>query len=185
MGLELEVEPQNIADIVDRDVGALKLITGGKLKKKLEADMVVIDVGNLLDMLCPALTDPNAKVNAVVLALEVVTGRRSIEILSSAEFYLDKTMTRTGYRTMFKGQAKSALFPTKDFEIPLLAPFHIVQDALIRVRKAVSPVIKGLDNAQVNLIFARGLSDTLESITHLNITPHGLELYMPWQHINY
>jgi hypothetical protein len=172
----LEVLPQNIADIVmsDADIEALVKLRSKVDTTKLREENEPIDVGALEDKLLPALSDPKASLNATICALLLVTGRRTIEIIKTAEFYLGPGMESSGYTCMFKGQAKESLFGTEDFQIPLLAQFSLVHAALKRVQKVTFPEVENVSTDAVNLKYARGLNNYLRKATGMPMAPHFL-----------
>jgi hypothetical protein len=169
----LEILPSNIAGIrmANGSVEGLKRMRSTVNTTKLQAKSDTINVGELMKILLPALSDPDAKINAVICALLLVTGRRTYEIAKTAELYLAIDMKPSGYLALFSGQAKSGLFDTDDYRIPLLAPFNLCKDALDRVRKENNV---HLNSEGVNDKYSRGLNNYLKRVTGLPLTPHSL-----------
>lgn len=132
----VQIVPANLAGLKIPDAmnTRLKAMRASVDNKKLEQEMVEYDASIVLNKLCPFLLDPYAKRHYLAAALLAVTGRRTIEVLKLGRLYLGPGQTPDGYRCWFSGQAKQGVIPTKDYEIPLLAPFHIVNAALTRVR---------------------------------------------------
>lgn len=173
---DMQILPENIAAIrmTDKQIKELQRLRAKSDTKKLREESEVIDVGKLMDQLLPSLTDKDASKDAVISALLLATGRRTIEVLKTAEFYLGKDMTSTGYFAMFKGQAKDSVFGTEDYSIPLLAPFSLCQAALRRVRYDTEAVTKVSTAAQINTIFSKGISNYIKRATKMDLAPHVL-----------
>jgi len=133
--------------------------------------MTEIDFSKMKERLMPALIEPEKeKPNAVVAALLLATGRRTIEVLKTGSLTLSEEMTMDGYEAVFAGQAKDSLFGTDPYPIPLLAPFRLVHAALKVVREALP--VDGMDNEQVTAKYSRKLDMFVAK--RVGITPHTL-----------
>lgn len=172
----MKILPENIDDIQmsPKDIAALKARRNTSDLAKLREPTDPIDVGKLSAILLPALSDPEAKLNAQICALLLATGRRTIEVLKTGDFYLAPDMDSTGYFAMFKGQAKASLFGTEDYKIPLLAPFYMCRAALDRIQNVTLPVVKDLSTDKANNVYARGVGNYLKQVTKLDLVPHDL-----------
>ena len=172
----LPILPQNIVDIKmnDADVSALQTLRNERDTTKLREQVEPIDVDHLMKILLPSMTQPDVKLNAIVCGLLLTTGRRTVEILKSAELYLGDGMTSSGYTAMFKGQAKDSLFGSAAYMIPLLAPFNICKAALDRVRDQIGEITKDLPTDDINAMYSRGINNYLKRVTKLDIAPHTL-----------
>lgn len=168
----LEIVPKNIAGIrmeADQFEALRKnrdLIDKGKLRSKMQE----IDTDRMLEILGPHLTDENAKRHHLAAALLLVTGRRTGEILKTARFYLAKGQSRDGYVCMFSGQTKEGLRPKGPYEIPLLAPFWMVDEALNRLRGMYD--CTDLSLTEVNEAYSRTINTYTKQA--LGVTPHML-----------
>jgi integrase len=177
--LPLVIAPKNIEGVrmAQENIDALKnnraKIDTGKLREVAQ----VFDGDRLLEKLAPALTDPDAKRYALAAALLLITGRRTTEILKTAEFSLSRstkgnpsTQTSDGYKCMFSGQTKEGLFPEAEYEIPLLAPFWVVEKAMQRLRSLY--LTQGMTNQQVNESYSGQIRTYTEKMAEM--TPHEL-----------
>jgi hypothetical protein len=134
---DLEVLPENLL--------VLSMASGEKLKlkqqrykidtDKLNEPPIVVDGDKLIQSVLPHLADE--KPMPLIAALLLATGRRTIEILKTANFSLDDNMSPDGYECVFDGQAKQGLTPTPPYTIPLLAPYWLVKEALDKVRAKI------------------------------------------------
>ena len=167
----LEIMPENIANIrmSAEDILALKNLRAKIDTGKLRDETVEIDGNRLFEKLCPALMNP-AKRHQLAGALLLVTGRRTVELLMTGDFYLPKGGSVKGYSAIFSGQAKEGLFPGGPYEIPLLAPYWVVKAAFQRL-KELYPT-KDLNNADINESFSKSINNYTTKV--VGLTPHGL-----------
>lgn len=170
----LEIMPPVVSAIhqIDQDAIALKQlrikIDTAKLRKNIED----VDADQLITLLMPALLNPpSQKIQAVISALLLATGRRTTEILKTAVLSLAPHMTSEGYQCVFSGQLKEGLLETQPYEIPLLAPYAYVKDALDFVRKTIDTT--KMSTIAVNQKCAKPLSLYLNKL-ELALNPHKL-----------
>lgn len=164
----LEIMPRNIAAIAppSSHINMLKNLRDDIDTGKLRDELVKVDVDNLIAKLSPFLYD--GKRHQTATALLLFTGRRTIEILQTAKFYLGKNQTPDGYKCYFSGQAKTGLEPIKDYEIPLLAPFNVVAMAMQRIRSQYDT--SNMTSEEVNYF-----SVSIGAVTKkLGLNPHAL-----------
>ena len=121
------------------EMDEISKISKRQLEKKLKKPVVTYNVDDLLNSLGSGLHGD--KLNELVGALLLVTGRRMGEILNSAEFSLGEAFKASGYQAYFAGQLKEGLLLRDKYPIDLLAPYWLVQEALAKVRALVG----GLD----------------------------------------
>ena len=100
----------------------------------------------------------------------VATGRRSIEILKTGDFTLEKTDDINGYSCIFSGQAKTGLEDCAPYRIPLLAPYRLVNEARNVIRETLD--CTQMNSEQVNLSYAKSLN--AYSKKKVGINAHGL-----------
>jgi predicted RecB family endonuclease len=144
--------------------------------ERLREDMIEVDIPLIMNKLMPSLTSNNAHPAAIAAALCLATGRRSVEVLLTGSFTLGKNMTSDGYRCLFSGQAKSGLDPIGQYEIPLLARFGIIVDAVKRVRAAWNT--EQMTKVQVNLKAAKPIANYLVRLKIGIVNAHALrEVY--------
>lgn len=168
----LEIMPKNIADIKmsAEDMLALKNLRAKVDTDKLRDESVEVDGDRLIEKLCPALLKTSAKRHQLAAALLLVTGRRTVELLKTGDFYLPKGGSVKDYTAMFSGQAKEGLFPGGAYEIPLLAPYWLVKAAFKRLRELYDTA--DLGNADINESFASSIGNFVKS--EVDLTPHAL-----------
>lgn len=171
--LSVPIVPDNISDLhmSAADATALKKMRSKVDVNKLRDDVEEVDLSVIIGRLMPTLLSPSsAKTNALVSALLLATGRRTIEIMKTAKFYLASSQSSTGYECMFSGQAKDSLIGSEDYEIPLLAPFFLVNHAILCLRKKVD--CTKIDSEEVNALYAKGINNYVNRICATN--PHAL-----------
>lgn len=169
----IEIMPANIAGIhLDlQDVNALKTLRSGVDTAKLREDVDTVDLGALMNKLFPCLSQPNeCRWNALVTGLLLATGRRTIEILKTAKFYLGKSQSMDGYTCFFEGQCKEGLFPPSPFIIPLLVPYNVVAAAMKCVRQRINTT--DMTSEAVNLKYAKGVNNFIQAAADMH--PHAL-----------
>jgi hypothetical protein len=120
--------------------------------------------------LLPPLLSTNPKWTALAAALLLATGRRTVEIMKTGDFYLNDDQTPDGYECMFSGQAKSGLENDQPYLIPLLAPFSLVKKGLDTLREMKKADF--LSSSAVNEAFASGLNFYTKKAVGMN--PHAL-----------
>ncbi len=169
--LDLEIVPKNIADIKmsTAEFDVLKKIRSKADTGKLRKEVQQVDGDALINLMMPNLVNPNCKISACIAALLLATGRRTVEILKTAKFYLVAPQKADGYTCWFSGQVKEGLFEAKDYEIPLLCPYNMVATGLARVRRECDTA--NLDNAAVNLMYANSINYVLKKNS---LNAHGL-----------
>ncbi len=166
--IPLEIMPRNIDAIrmSAQEQDALKKqrskIDTGKLRQEVQE----VDTDTLIQNLMPNLVDPTCPISAVISAVLLATGRRTVEILKTAKFYLAKEHKIDGYACMFSGQCKVGLFDVPDYEIPLLAPYNMIKVAMDRIRKECDT--KTLETDAVNLRYASNINYFLKKNFKLN-----------------
>lgn len=171
--LSLTIIPDNISNLAMSvaDVIALKKMRAKVDGEKLREDVDEVDLSLMIGRLMPTLLKPSdEKWNALVAALLLATGRRTIEVMKTAKFYLAASQSSTGYVCMFSGQAKDSLQGSEDYEIPLLAPFFLVNQAMVCLRKRVD--CTKIDSEEVNALYAKGVNNYVNRICSTN--PHAL-----------
>lgn len=170
--LDVEIMPDNINSIrmSEKDDINLKALRNKVDKDKLQAPMENVDADSLMTKLLPYLTKENPKWEELTCALLFVTGRRSIEILKTAEFYLSEGQEFNGYTCVFKGQAKKSIFASETYNIPVLAKFSVVSAALAKLRSMRDN--SNLTERQVNSVYSKQLNNVTNRLTKLN--PHEL-----------
>lgn len=176
--LNLQIMPANLINLKlsNKDTADLEQIRTDRNKTRLTSDMKQINADELLQTLLKPLESPeSATWQKLTLGILIATGRRTIEILKTGDFYLDKTHDNNGYICMFSGQAKEGLFPVGRYEIPLLAPFNFVKEALDILRQKLPSNISDISNTEVNETYAKSLSKNLSSVTKdSRLKPHDL-----------
>lgn len=167
----IEILPDNLDDIklTTKEAQQLAQHKTKVNKEKLDEEPMVFKGDELLKTVMPLLNG-SSLIKEVVPALLLATGRRTVEILKTAKFTLTDTMTRDGYRCIFEGQAKSGLEDTGSYEIPLLAPFFMVEEALRTVRDTYDAT--NVENEVVHQQFASPLNLSVKRLT--GTTPHAL-----------
>ncbi len=138
---------------------------------KLRAELEEIDCRELMKKLCPSLDlSTHPKRHELAAALLLVTGRRTIEILSTADFKLAKDQTSSGYECIFTGQAKAGLDGDAPYNIPLLAPFSVVRAALDKIRELYPT--EGMKSEEINQAYATNINNVTKR--RVGLTPHEL-----------
>lgn len=166
----LEIIPPNIADIKSSndEINLLKTNRAKIDMGKLRDEMLEFEGDRLLEKLMPALHGD--KRHRMAAGLLLATGRRTVEVLKTGNFYLNKNQSSKGYVCMFSGQAKEGLFPGGEYEIPLLAPYWLVKKAFTQVREMYPT--DGFTNADVNSSYAPSINAYLKK--SCGLTPHSL-----------
>jgi hypothetical protein len=168
---DVDVVPKNIENfgLSHIEVDLLKKQRTKVDKDKLEGDVIEVNGNILLNSMMPLL-NRRSLYSAVVPALLLATGRRSIEILKTGDFYITKEMDVNGYVCMFSGQAKQGLTEQDPYLITLLAPFKMVKRALNTVRTEFDAT--KMTTAEVHQKFAKSLSNWVKKLA--GTTPHML-----------
>ncbi len=129
----------------------------------------MIDCKHLMQKLCPSLDlTTNPKRHETAAALLLVTGRRTIEVLSTADFQLGKGQTSAGYQCVFTGQAKTS--DGAPYTIPLLAPYSVVRAALTKVRELYP--VTGMSSEEVNQAYSTSINHVVKK--RVALKPHEL-----------
>lgn len=173
--LNLEIMPANLVKLKmsQKEIFQLEQIRTKRTNEKLRNEMIQIDGDEFLKRLLLPLEDPIMQPwQALTLGIQLATGRRSVEVLKTGQFYLSKIHNDDGFLCMFDGQAKSGLFTNGPFEIPLLAPFSLVKNALDVLRRMLPDNIT-MTNSMVNETFAKGLNNYLDRIDN-RLNAHSL-----------
>lgn len=137
---------------------------------KLQEEAQEIDGDRIQAKIMPALYDNKAKWQAITAALELATGRRTVELLKTGSFSLGPDDKPDGHYCMFSGQAKAGLETPDSYRIPLLAPFEAVYAAFNRLRELVD--CSEQDNIDVNQSYCTSVNNYTKKLTGLS--PHGL-----------
>jgi integrase len=167
-----QIVPLNLLGLKLSDTETMELqkIRTGRAKEVLREDMLQIDVGRLFAKLLPYLSDPKAKWYQLASALLLATGRRTIEVMKLGSFHLAKDHDPDGYKCIFDGQAKQKIEQIGAYEIPLLAPFSLVNAALKKLRN-LKPT-DTMTSEKVNANYGRSINSWLN--TNIGLNPHAL-----------
>ncbi len=161
------VIPENLNGLAlsNDETRQLKKLRAEIFNDKINQEPLVISGDELLAKMMPLLLKDNL-VKEVVPALLLATGRRTIEILKTAKFTLREDMKADGYKCIFSGQAKAGLDEKDCYEIPLLAPFYLVEFALQTVRRQFDAT--NVSAEQVHQIYARQLNTYIHKLVGVN-----------------
>lgn len=171
--LPLEIVPQNLLAVRMPEASSTAL-KNHRLEvdtEKLREEMPEIDGDKLIQRLISLLEKPNATWQELSVGLLLATGRRTIELLQTGDFYLDEHMTSDMAAAVFSGQAKRG--DDQPYVIPLLAPFSLVKTAFDKLRSIVST--DGMPTLDVNQTYQRRIATALRKHSHIKeLTPHDL-----------
>ena len=169
--ISAEIVPKNIQAVrlPDDDMLALRKHRVEIDTDKLRVDMAEVDGDKMINTLVGMLEKPNAKWSELACGLLLATGRRTIEVLQTGDFYLEKDMSSDQAAAVFSGQAKNGV--SDPYVIPLLCSFSLMKSAFDRLRAAIDT--KGMSTAQVNSTY-RGPIATVLSRIEPEVTPHEL-----------
>jgi integrase len=167
----IDVIPKNIEDfgLPTDEVTTLKTMRAKVDNDKLRGESIEINGDQLLQKIMPLLNGTSLY-RQLVPALLLATGRRSIEIMKTGDFYLEKDMDINGYECVFSGQSKQGLEISEPYVIPLLAPFKMVKTALNKVRTMFDATKMTTDEAHQKA--AKSLNNWVKKLA--GMTPHTL-----------
>jgi integrase len=165
------IVPRNIEflSMTATDSNHLKKLRSAIDNRKLKEPPLVINGDELIQKLLPLLNGSKI-VQELVPALLLATGRRTIEILKTADFNITEDMATDGFTCVFSGQAKQGLENIGEYEIPLLAPFWLVKKALDKVRTGYNASKESTE--QVHAKFANQLNKYCKKLG--GVGPHEL-----------
>lgn len=168
----LEIVPANLHDLKPSaaEHSSLTKLRTTVDNGKLREDMVEVEGDRTLKLLTEPLANLETKRHFIAAALLLVTGRRTIEVLQTGDFYLAKDGDQNGYKCMFSGQAKRKNKKDIPYEIPLLAPYWAVKRAFTHMREMYQA--EGLSQADVNSAFSTGINTRVKKL--INLRPHEL-----------
>ncbi|MGH2478113.1 MAG: protelomerase family protein [Ktedonobacteraceae bacterium] len=124
-----------------------------RLAERLESQMLLQDPDRIL-LQAQALLQAS-RWQDLAAGLAAVTGRRSTEILQTAEL-----RPKSAYSVLFDGQLKTHANEIKTFEIPTLVPAAQVLDAFARLRAALPT--DGKTAHEVSNAFHRGVTTSVK-----------------------
>ena len=159
----VQIAPANIQalKLSDQEVEKQRQLRDKVQAAKLRTEMLEIEFPKMKERLLHALVEPQKqKPQAVVAALLLASGRRTVEIMKTGAFTLNEEMTMDGYEAVFSGQAKDSLFGTGPYAIPLLAPFRLVHAAMQVVRDAFPT--DDLSNEAVTAKYNKSLNNFIQ-----------------------
>lgn len=123
---------------------------------KRAMDCIIVENGDELVHRCKQILQSLSEdVFVVVAALAVLTGRRSIEILSMGEF---RKGSRGEYSCLFSGGAKKRDLESIPCEIPILVKFKYIKRAIDFIRGRID--ISDMTNSEVNSKYSHKLGDS-------------------------
>jgi len=173
--LSLEFQPPALAKLfLERgESHELKAIARDRVKEKTEDTVLEVQGDNMLG----GVDLDSEQVSVLVASLLLVTGRRSIEIMKTAEFqpcYRKIGEVKAAdeveqYAATFKGQAKTS-DEDKTYTIPLLAKYDDVVRAMTVVREKLNA--SELTSEQINNKYAKTLSRWTNE--RFGVNPHQL-----------
>jgi len=162
--LKLNFQPPALTDLYldQHDSYDLKAIQRDRVKEKTEDEVLQVDGDTMLG----AVDLDSDRPSVLVASLLLVTGRRTIEILKTADF---ERCGEEPYLTSFKGQAKTE-DEGKTFTIPLLAKYDDVARALSVIREQIC--CNNLSAEEINSKYAKTIARWTKE--RFGVNPHQL-----------
>ena len=123
---------------------------------KRAMDCITVENGDELVHRCKSiLKSLTEDVFIIISAVAVLTGRRSIEILSIGDF---RRSSKGEYCCLFSGGAKKRDLESIPCEIPLLVKFKYIKRAIDFIRERID--ISDMNNSEVNSKYSHKLGDS-------------------------
>ena len=153
----IKILPEYMNDyhLTKDDIVKNKTLSSESLDKRATECIIVENGDELVHRCKQILQNLSEDVFIVVSAVAVLTGRRSIEILSMGEF---RKCSRGEYSCLFSGGAKKRDIETVPCEIPILIKFKYIKRAIDFIRERVD--ISDMTNSEVNSKYSHKLGDS-------------------------